>query len=70
MIVKRLFLLAGNRWRKKLNKLCESKKSQHQTEYEEFQYVLNNFINVVAEEVGLYKILDKLTEWLNRWSSK
>lgn len=39
-------------------------------EYEKFGEALDNLGRVISEELGLYKLLDKLTEWLVKWSKK
>ena len=35
-------------------------------EYEEFDKAWNNFITTVAEEIGIYKVLNLLTKWLDK----
>lgn len=43
-----------------------NKEFQRPQEHEEFDKALNNFITTVARELGIYKLLDLLTKWLEK----
>lgn len=45
--------------------MCEFKRSQYLKEFEEFGRALDNFLITVAEEVGIYKLLNLLTKGIN-----
>lgn len=39
-------------------------------EYKEFQEAWDNFVMIVAKELGIYRLLDLLTKWLMKIEKK